>query len=359
MTTPPKTISEESEKTQIMRKYHNDPMYGGHCGKNRMYSKIRAHYYWKNMAKDIARHTKTCHECQTNKIKTHTKEPMTITQTPAKPFDLVILDTIGPLPKTINGNIYAITLICDMTKFLITIPAQDKEAKTIARKIFNNFILIHGPMKEIRTDKGSEYKNEIMTELCRQMKINHQISTAYHHETVGSIERNHRTLNEYLRSYCNSKKDDWDEYIKYFTYCYNSTPHGSFNHKFSPFELIFAKKPNIPEYAVKNKIDPIYNIDNYSKETKYRLQKAYKEVQEYLNKYKQINKNTYDQKQNPINININEQILLETGNRHKLDPIFSGPYIVKNKNEPNVTIEHKNTKKQQVVHKNRIKKYHN
>lgn len=72
-----------------------------------------------------------------------------------------------------------------MTKFLTTIPAEDKEAKTIARHIFNNFILIHGPMKEIRTDMGTEYKNEIVKELCKQMKINHKISTAYHQETVG------------------------------------------------------------------------------------------------------------------------------------------------------------------------------
>ena len=40
------------------------------------------------------------------------------------------MDTIGPLPKSKYGNIYALTMICDFTKS-ITIPIPEKNAKTI------------------------------------------------------------------------------------------------------------------------------------------------------------------------------------------------------------------------------------
>lgn len=112
----------------------------------------------------------------------------------------------------------AVTIVCDLTKYLITCPIPNKEANTIAKAIFEHFILIYGLMKEIRTDCGTEYKNQIINELCKILEIKHSFSTPYRHETVGSIERNHRFFNQYLRSYMNEVME-WEGYLKYFTYC--------------------------------------------------------------------------------------------------------------------------------------------
>lgn len=61
-----------------------------------------------------------------------------------------------------------------------------------------------------KTDMGTEFRNAILQELCHLLKIKHNISTAYHHETVGAIERSHRALNEYLRTFLNGKLNGWD-----------------------------------------------------------------------------------------------------------------------------------------------------
>jgi transposase InsO family protein len=65
-------------------------------------------------------------------------------------------------------------------------------------------------MKEIRTDMGTEYINETLTELNKLFDINHMMSTPYRPQTVGTVERNHRVLNEYLRMYINDYIIDWD-----------------------------------------------------------------------------------------------------------------------------------------------------
>lgn len=144
---------------------------------------------------------------------------MKLTETPSKPFYLVQIDTIGPMMvKSLSGNLYVVTLICELTKYLITIPVADKSAKSFADAIYRNFVLFHGTMKKIKTDLGVEYVNEIMTEFCKIMSIKHLKSTARHHETLGGIERNHRILNEYLRSYLNGSMEDWDTYRQYFTF---------------------------------------------------------------------------------------------------------------------------------------------
>lgn len=55
------------------------------------------------------------------------------------------------------------------------------------------------------------------------LKFKHDFSTL-HHRTVGTIERNHRMSNAYLKSYLIDNNDDWDVYAKYFQFCYNTTP---------------------------------------------------------------------------------------------------------------------------------------
>lgn len=197
----PKIVTQKKEQTDLMTKFHSDKLIGGHCGQKKLYAKLRNHYYWKGMTKDVAKFVADCNNCQINKPKPYNKEPLVLTPTPQKPFDIIILDTIGSLTKSNNGNQYAVTIMCDLTKYLVTCPIPNKEAKTVTRAIFENFILIYGPMAQVRTDLGSEYMNQTTDALFKLMNIEHRSSTAYHHETLGTVERNHRVFNEYLRSY--------------------------------------------------------------------------------------------------------------------------------------------------------------
>lgn len=94
-----KTITDNDRKIELMQLYHNDPLFGGHTGQKKLYAKIRGLYYWKNMQKDVANFVNSCEKCKTNKPKNKIKMPMMITPTPQKPFDTVIIDTVGPLPN--------------------------------------------------------------------------------------------------------------------------------------------------------------------------------------------------------------------------------------------------------------------
>lgn len=198
---PRKYIEDEEERLRIIKLYHDDPLFGGHKGTNRLYAELRANFAWKNMAKDICTYVKNCHLCQINKVKAKNTEPLKLTKTPQSAFDKIVIDTIGPLAKSVNGNCYAVTMICDLSKFLISVATPSKDAKTVAKAIFEKLVLVYGPVREILTDCGTEYMNALLKELCELFRIKHSNSVPYHHETLGSIERNHRVYNEYLRSY--------------------------------------------------------------------------------------------------------------------------------------------------------------
>ena len=95
-------LTDKEQIKIILQKFHNDPIQGGHFGITKPYHKVRRHYYWVNMKKYIAKYIKTCDKCQ--KTFKHTKTELKITETPSNAFDTIVVDTIGPLPKSINGN---------------------------------------------------------------------------------------------------------------------------------------------------------------------------------------------------------------------------------------------------------------
>lgn len=247
------------------------------------------------MASDVKSYVKNCESCNKNKSGKNKIEPLVITDTPATAFDIVQIDTVGPLPRSFNGNEYALTIICDLSKFLITVAIPSKAANIVAKAIVENCILVHGPIKRILTDMGTEYKNQLFEEICKLLKIENKTSTPYHHQTLGTVERSHRTFNEYIRSYISINKLDWDHWLKYFTYCYNTTP--STTHGYTPFELVYGKTTTPYNFTLNGKVDPIYNIDDYKSELKFKLQTAQKRATDLLEKAKVKTKENYDKKQ--------------------------------------------------------------
>lgn len=352
--TPKITYVHTSEEiNNIIKEFHDNPILGGHPGRKRLLDKIKTKYFWKKMSKDVSNYVKSCHSCKINKPINKSVENMIITPTPQKAFDIVLIDTIGPMIRSDNGNEYALTLICDLTKYLVSIPIPNKSAKVVAKAIFENFILLYGPMKTVLTDMGSEYMNQVFKEILELLKIQYKSSTAYHHQTLGTIERSHRTFNEYLRSYIDINRTDWDEWLKYFTYCFNTTP--STTHEYCPFQLVFGKIPSNFDFLSPTKIDPVYNFESYLSELKFRLQTSNLRAQRILEKHKQNRKEIHDKSCLPLDIKIDDLVLLENTPRHKHESVYKGPFKVIDVNIPNCTLLINN--KRIIVHKDRLRKY--
>ena len=73
-------------------------------------------------------------------------------------------------------------------------------------------------------------------------------------------------------------------YIKFSTFQHNTTPNSVFENKYTPFELVFGKSATVPN-ETKTNLDPVNNVQNYSKEMKYRLQKTIS-ARQLINRHK-------------------------------------------------------------------------
>lgn len=49
LTDPIDTFMDENEREKVMTIYHNDPLLGGHCGRKKLYAKLRTKFFWKNL----------------------------------------------------------------------------------------------------------------------------------------------------------------------------------------------------------------------------------------------------------------------------------------------------------------------
>jgi hypothetical protein len=348
----PSNVNDEVERTELIRKYHDDRIQGGHTGVKRTYAKLRAKYFWKSMKKEISKYIRNCHKCNVNKKFRNTKEKLILTRTPVKPFDIVQVDLMGPLPITEKENKYVLTVQDELTNYLILIPIANKEAKTVADNLLKNVILVYGPMKTLKSDMGSEFVNKCVQELLQTLKIDQKLSTPYRHQTVGKIERSHRVINAYIRNFL--EDNEWDELLPFCSFAYNTTPNS--NHFYTPYELLFSQNPNVTEEFLNGKVEPCYNPENYALETKFRLQVALSRARHMITKEKELRKIEYDRKINPINLKIGELIYVSNEERSKLEPWYKGPYkIIKILDNNNIVIENPKNKEQKKIHKNRIK----
>lgn len=348
----PKILSSKEEILSKLKLFHDTPT-GGHVGINRMYRKIKSLYSWPNMKKIITTYVKSCEKCKHNKHFISIKPKTVITTTPVKPFNIVSIDTVGPFSYSNNRNRYAVTIQCDFSKYIIVIPIPDKSATTIAKAVIEKCILVYGPMIGIKTDQGTEYKG-VFDEVCNLLQINHICSTAYHPQTIGALERNHKCLNEYLRIFSNDFKNDWDEWMNYYSFSYNTTP--NIEHGFTPFEILFGKKSNTLDILQNNcKPDPLYNIGSYERELKFRLQTIHAIVHKSIEQTKMKRTNDYNSNIIETNLKIGDKVYLKLENRSKLDPLYSGPYIITALTTCNATIANGNRNSIE-VHKSRLVK---
>lgn len=132
--------------------------------------------------------------------------------------------------------------------------------------------------------------------------------------------------------------------------------HSSLGEIFSPYELVFGKKCNLPIEFNNQHIEPIYDFEKYSKEAKFKLHNAHLKAIQLLDKAKLQNKKYYDRNKIEFDYFINDTVLLKIEPYNKLKQVYSGPFKVISCNNPNVTILiDEITNKTDTVHKDRLR----
>lgn len=275
-----------ADEIPIILRENHDTAFGGHAGFQRTYRRIKSQYRWKNFKEEIRAYVEACPSCQENKILRHgkTRMPMEITTTATRPFQRIVIDILGPLTITETGNRFVLVIQDDLTKFSQAYALPNHEAETVARTLVDRFICVFGMFSEVLSDNGTEFNSKLIAEVAKLFKIKHVNTSFYHPQTNGQIERGNATLAEYLRQFIDKDQTNWDKWLDTATLSYNTSEHSTT--KYSPYQLIFGKKPDLPSSITKPP-EFKYYYDDYVTELAQRLRKSFEIARENIVKSKE------------------------------------------------------------------------
>ncbi|MBW0540980.1 hypothetical protein O181_080695 [Austropuccinia psidii MF-1] len=179
------------------------------------------------------------------------------------------MDFITQLP--LSNKFDSILVVVDrFSKIEIFIPTYGTITALELAQIFISHVLSkNGLPVSIVSDTGSLFVSSFWTNLCQQLKILGDLSTAFHPETDGQTERVNQTLEQYLWMYVSYHQDDWHNLLHLAEFAYNNAEDSSTKQSlFSPFmkeipaltQSIFLKTHLLESYQ--------QNSNQYSKLSK-------------------------------------------------------------------------------------------
>ena len=166
-----------------------------------------------------------------------------------EPFSEVIIDCVGPLPKSKSGKQYLLTIMCRNTRYPEAFPLRTIKAKQII-DCLNKFFLTVSYPRVIQSDNGSNFVSKEFQAYVQRHNIKHVCSSPYHPESQGALERYHQTLKTMLRKYCHDNTKNWEELLPFLLFCTRDTIQASLG--FSPFQLIYGHEVRGPLALLKH-----------------------------------------------------------------------------------------------------------
>ena len=336
----------------------------GHLGIRKTCEKLLNEFYWPGLRKDVTSYINSCHTCQVmgkpnQSIPPYPLQPI---QVPDEPFSKIITDIVGPLPKTRKGNQYILTVMCPTTRYPEAFPLKNIFAKTIVGKLTYLFTF-HGIPKEIQSDRGTNFTSNLFTAVLTELGITQTLSTAYHPQSQGALERCHQTLKALLRKFCHEQEQDWDEALPYVLFAIRETPNESLG--VSPFELLYGRKVRGPLKVIKDQLlnnttNQLVTVTQYLDKLKDTLTKVRSFARDNLKQTQREMKEHFDTKAKVREFKPGDQVLAfipVPGS--PLQTKYHGPYTVNKKiGEQNYIIDTPDRRKStQNIHINLLKLY--
>lgn len=203
----------ESLRKEVMKAFHDDPT-SGHKGGRKTKKALRRRYYWDGLGKNVDDMVNRCLACQRMKPRTHKPYgKLAPLPAPSRPWEEISLDFVTglPLSENLSGKYCdAILVVVDrFTKYALYIPTTcELTAEGLADILLHHVFRMFGIPGGIVSDRGSLFTSGFWTTLCRRLGIARRLSTAYHPQTDGQTERQHQSLEHYLRTYCTDEQDN-------------------------------------------------------------------------------------------------------------------------------------------------------
>jgi transposase InsO family protein len=236
-------------KRGVIHYFHDTPS-AGHPGITNTYNLAKRDTWWPYMKQDVEQYVKGCAVCQANKANTRPLRPGMAPITPehSLPFQTVAMDFITKLPKSGKREYDTILTITDhdCTKAAIFIPCHETiTAEGVATLYLRHVYPRFGIPRKVISDRDTRFMSKFTKGLNVALGIRSNMSTAYHPQTDGQLERTNQSLETFIRCYCDEEQDNWHIWLPMAEFAHNQWPNATT--KKVPFDLIMGYVPHMEQ----------------------------------------------------------------------------------------------------------------
>jgi hypothetical protein len=325
-------------RVDYLREIH-DGGAAGHRGQRSTLQRARV-LFWDSIGRDVRTFVQTCAACQRAKIlRAREAGEAKSLPVPDRPWATFGMDWVGPLPRTARGFDTILNVVCHLTGMVhfIACCGTDTAAVT-ADRIMEGVVRLHGLPSAIVSDRDSKLTSNFWRSLCGRLGTKMAMSTAFHPQTDGKVERANATMEEVLRCYVSARMDDWDVHLASAELAVNTSVHDSTG--FSPFFATYGYEARLPWHAV----EPEVHNDEAEAHVD-ALQSVHIFCRDALRRAKDQQRNWLQQRRRVVVYEVGDCVLLATKHlkvktpSFKLTSRFIGPFSITEVGSNTVTLQ--------------------
>ena len=341
----------------------HDSHFTNHFGFVKTLRHARKYFFWPNMIADIKTYCRTCLECQKRKPGKKPFAPLGTFQEVFTILERVGVDLIGPLEVTENGNTFILTVIDHFSRYTEVFPLRSKSSAD-ASNAFLKFLVRHGNVKYLVSDKGTEFLSQTFSGVCKRFGIKMRNTTAFNPKCNGLTKNRNGQIGDILHFLSEQGYLQWDEVLHFVEASLNGSYHPVIQN--TPYFLFHARDYVLPYNTVfLQQLTSINYEENNIESVLQRLRDAFESAKISQHTISEYVKRRYDEQARPHTFNIGDFVLIANETKsgphmRKLNPRFTGPYrITEILSEQTIKVVNLQTpNKSNVVNVNRCKACH-
>ena len=223
----------------------------GHQGQQRTLALAQECFSWHMMVDDCRALVRDCHQCRAFEGAVP-KGPLCpiMVHAPLIHVDFTSVESTVELNKP--PSVKNVLVITDhFTHYAMAIVTKDQMAKTVVKVLYERFIAVFGVPAKLLSNHGANFTSALVEELCATFGIQKCLTTAYHMQCNGQVERFHQMLFRMIGKLAADKKEKQEQYLPELLQAYNSAR--SVVTSYSPHYLMFGRHPCLPVDFFPNK----------------------------------------------------------------------------------------------------------
>ena len=204
-------------------------IFGGHRLGDQTFELMARIVWWASMFKDVKRWADECDTCIRFRKKRQKSEQVPMMPVGAECWQEVMVDIEGPCqPGDYKGNTYVLTYMCLLCHGVFFEPIKELKAPLV-RMAFSKCLFRSGTVPMIlRTDRGQEFRNALITEYIALMGIRHRFGAPFRPVEQAPVERIHQEKQKLLgilvTDVLKCNPEEWSDLLPVVEYLIYTTP---------------------------------------------------------------------------------------------------------------------------------------